>query len=541
MKSRATSRGLKAQIIERQRAADQALRVSEDFNRRIIEGVPCGIIQVSLEGAILKANSVAQNVLGLTFDELSRRFVADFESETFWEDGSVCAAQDHPVSKCLATHQPQPATTIGVRRADGRMAWGIFTAIPVSDPETGQMTGAVVTFLDITERKHLEEQLRQSQKMEAVGRLAGGIAHDFNNLLTAMIGYSELLLGRLEVGNPMQEELEEIKKAGERAAALTRQLLAFSRKELLQPQVLDLNALVANIDKMLRRLISEDIELVTIFGPRLERVEADPAQLEQMVINLVVNARDAMPRGGKIVIETMNLELDEAYAHQHVAVSPGRYVMLAVSDVGCGMDAETLKHIFEPFYTTKHHAEGTGLGLSTVYGVVKQSGGNIWVYSEVGRGTTFKIYLPQVNEVVDVRKTEAVSTAVAGGTETVLLAEDEKLVRKFVRSILEKNGYTVLEAHHGSEALRVALQHPGPIHLLLTDMVMPLMDGKLLAQRMVGLRPGIRVLYMSGYSENAVVHHGVLESGTAFIEKPFTVETLARKVREALDTCQPRI
>jgi len=540
MKLRATSGGLKAQIIERQRA-DQALRRSEDFNRRIIEGSPCGIVEVSLEGAILKANSVAQKVLGLTFDELSRRFVAGFESETFWEDGSVCAGQDHPVSKCLATHQPQPATTLGVRRADGRMAWGIFTAIPVSDPETGQTTGAVVTFLDITERKHLEEQLRQSQKMEAVGRLAGGIAHDFNNLLTAIIGYSQLLLGRLEAGNPMQEELEEIKKAGERAASLTRQLLAFSRKELLHPQVLDLNALVANLDKMLRRLIGEDIELVTIFGPRLECVEADPAQLEQVVLNLVVNARDAMPQGGKIVIETMNLELDEAYADQHVAVSPGRYVMLAVSDQGCGMDAETLKHIFEPFYTTKHHAEGTGLGLSTVYGVVKQSGGNIWVYSDVGRGTTFKIYLPQVNQVVDVGETEALSTVVAGGTETVLLAEDEKLVRKFVRSILEKNGYTVLEAHHGSEALRVALQHPGPIHLLLTDMVMPLMDGKLLAQRMVGLRPGIRVLYMSGYSENAVVHHGVLESGMAFIEKPFTVETLARKVREALDTCQPRI
>jgi PAS domain S-box-containing protein len=515
--------------------------VSEDFNRLIIESVPCGIVQVSLEGAILKANPVAQKVLGLTFDELSRRFVGGFESETFWEDGRICAAQDHPVSRCLATHQAQPATTLGVRRADGRMAWAIFTANPVSDPETGQMTGAVVTFLDITERKHLEEQLRQSQKMEAIGRLAGGIAHDFNNLLTAIIGYSQLLLSRLEAGNPMQEELEEIKKAGERAASLTRQLLAFSRKELLQPQVLDLNDLVANLDKMLRRLIGEDIELVTIFGPRLELVEADPAQLEQVVLNLVVNARDAMPQGGKIVIETTNLELDEAYAQQHVAVSPGRYVMLAVSDHGCGMNAETLKHIFEPFYTTKHHAEGTGLGLSTVYGVVKQSGGNVWVYSEEGQGTTFKVYLPQVNPVLDIRKTEALSTAVVGGTETVLLAEDEKLVRKFVRSILESNGYTVLEAQHGSEALRLALQHPGPIHLLLTDMVMPLMDGKLLAQRMLGLRPGIRVLYMSGYSENAVVHHGVLESGMAFIEKPFTVERLARKVREALDGGQPSI
>ena len=284
--------------MERQQA-DQTLRMSEDFNRRIIEAAPCGIVQVSLDGAILKANSVAQDVLGLTFEEHSRRYAVGFESETFWEDGSVCALQDHPVSKCLAIHQPQPATTIGVRRADGRMAWVIITAFPVSDPETGQMTGAVVTFLDITERKHLEEQLRQSQKMEAVGRLAGGIAHDFNNLLTAIVGYSQLLLGRLEVGNPMQEELEEIKKAGERAASLTRRLLAFSRKELLQPQVLDLNALVANIDRMLRRLIGEHIELVTIFGPQLERIEADPAQLEQVVLNLVVNARDAMPQGGR--------------------------------------------------------------------------------------------------------------------------------------------------------------------------------------------------------------------------------------------------
>ena len=319
------------------------------------------------------------------------------------------------MSKCLATHQPQPATTIGVRREDGRISWGIVTVIPTSKFATDEMTGAVVTFLDVTERKQLEEQLRQSQKMEAIGRLAGGIAHDFNNLLTAIIGYSQLLLGRLEVGNPMQDQLEEIKKAGERAASLTRQLLAFSRKGLLQPQVLDLNALVANIDKMLRRLIGEHIELVTMFGPGLERVEADPAQLEQVVLNLVVNARDAMPQGGKIVIETKNLGLDEAYTHQHPGVSPGRYTMLSVSDEGHGMAAETLKHIFEPFYTTKDHAEGTGLGLFTVYGAVKQNGGNIWVYSEIGRGTTFKVYLPQVNQVVEVRKADALSTAAAGG------------------------------------------------------------------------------------------------------------------------------
>ena len=513
----------------------------DSSDRRIIEFVPCGVVQVSPEGTILEANRAAQEVLGLTFDEISRRFVGGFNAETFWEDGSVCPALDHPVSKCLATHQPQPATMVGVRRADGRISWGIVTAIPATDPETNRMTGAVVTFLDVTERRHLEEQLRQSQKMEAIGRLAGGIAHDFNNLLTAIVGYSQLLLDRLEVGNPMQEQLEEIKKAGKRAASLTRQLLAFSRKELLQPQVLDLNSLVGNIDRMLRRLIGAHIELVTMFGPGLERIEADPAQLEQVVLNLVVNARDAMPQGGKIVIETANSSLDEAYAHQHPGVSPGRYVMLAVSDEGYGMDAETLEHIFEPFYTTKHPGEGTGLGLSTVYRAVKQHAGNIWVYSEIGRGTTFKIYLPQANQVMEVRKADALPTAVAGGTETVLLAEDEKAVREFVRSILKRNGYTVLEAHHGSEALRVALQHPGPIHLLLTDMVMPLMGGKLLAERIIGLRPGIKVLYMSGYSENAVVHQGILGFGSSFIEKPFSVETLERKVREVLDTRQPSV
>ncbi len=339
----------------------------------------------------------------------------------------------------------------------------------------------------------------------------------------------------------MQEELEEIRKAGERAASLTRQLLAFSRKELLQPQVLDLNALVANLDKMLRRLIGEDIELVTIFGPRLEPVEADPAQLEQVVLNLVVNARDAMPQGGKIVIETKNLELDEAYAHQHVSVSPGRYVMLAVSDQGSGMNAETLKHIFEPFYTTKQHEEGTGLGLSTVYGVVKQSWGNVWVYSEVGRGTTFKIYLPQANEVVDARKTETVSTAVARGTETVLAGRGRRAGEKIRAEYFgEERVYRPGGAPwFGSTESGTTAPWPYPP---FANRYGHASDGRETpGPTNGGLRPGIRVLYMSGYSKNAVVHHGVLESGTAFIEKPFTVESLARKVREALDTSQTNI
>ncbi len=520
---------------EDQPRANEALRLSEELNRRIIEAVPCGLVEVSMDGAILKANAVAQKILGLSFDELSKRFVADFEPETLWEDGTPCAAKDYPVSKCLSTGQSQPPATIGLRRPDGEMAWAVFTALPLVDPNTGQMTGVIVTFLEITERKLLEEQLRLSQKMEAVGRLAGGIAHDFNNLLTAINGYSELLLRQLEVGNPIRANLEEINRAGERAAALTRQLLAFSRKQLLEPQVLDLNTLVSNIDKLLRRLIGEDIELVVVFGPDLGRVQADPTQLEQVIVNLVVNARDAMPQGGKIAIETDNAELDEAYTRQHVGVTPGRYVKLAVSDTGCGMDRQTQSHVFEPFFTTKEAGKGTGLGLSTVYGIVKQSGGNIWVYSEVGRGTTFKVYLPRAEDAVEVAGIKARLTELVGGSETVLLAEDEGLVRSFVREILHKNGYTVLEAHHGTDALRMALQHAGPIHLLLTDVVMPQMSGKLLAQSLAPLRPGMRVLYMSGYAEKAVFHYGVLESGVAFIEKPFTAENVARKVRQVLD------
>jgi two-component system, cell cycle sensor histidine kinase and response regulator CckA len=339
----------------------------------------------------------------------------------------------------------------------------------------------------------------------------------------------------------MREKLEQIKRAGERATSLTHQLLAFSRKQLLQPRVLDLNALVANVDKMLRRLIREDVELVTVFGPKLGRIKADPTQLEQVLLNLVVNARDAMPEGGKIVIETANKELDEAYAQRHVAVTPGRHVMLAVTDTGCGIDPGILKHIFEPFYTTKEQGKGTGLGLSTVYGIVKQSGGNIWVYTEVGRGTTFKIYLPQVEGPIELARPEPQPVVALGGTETVLLAEDDDLVRNFVRSVLQEKGYTVLEAHHGTEALRIAIQYVEPIQLLLTDLVMPHMSGKMLARRLSPLRPGIKVLLMSGYSENVSLHNGngTAETSIPFIEKPFTVENLARKVREVLDA-QPK-
>jgi two-component system cell cycle sensor histidine kinase/response regulator CckA len=404
--------------------------------------------------------------------------------------------------------------------------------ISVFSPAEGKFA---TLYEDISERLRLEAQLFQAQRLESIGRLAGGVAHDFNNLLTAITGYTQMLLLQLEAQSPLRGKLDLIKKAADRASALTGQLLAFSRKQLLQPQVLDLNVLIANIDKMLRRIIGEDIELVIMFGSDIGRIKADPTQLEQVMLNLVVNARDAMPNGGKIIVETRNVELDEAYTRRHVAVEPGRYTMLAVSDNGCGMDAEVLRHIFEPFYTTKKKGKGTGLGLATVYGIVKQSGGNIWVYSEAGQGTTFKIYLPQVAEAMEETQTEEIPAEVSGGTETILLAEDEEFVRNFVRDVLQKYGYTVLEAQHGSEALRIGLQYPGKIHLLLTDVVMPRMSGQQLAKQLITLRPAVRVLYMSGYTESAVFHHGVLDAEAAFVQKPFTGDALARKVREALE------
>lgn len=388
---------------------------------------------------------------------------------------------------------------------------------------------------EVAERKSAEEQLRQAQKMEAVGRLAGGVAHDFNNLLTAINGHSDLAMRRLKQEDPLYEKLEKIKKAGERAASLTQQLLAFSRKQILQPKVLDLNQVVFEMNRMLQPLIGEDIDLYTKLKPDLGMVKADPGQLEQVIMNLSVNARDAMPKGGKLTIETTNVYVDEEYADQHFAISPGWYVMLAVSDSGSGMDAHTREHIFDPFFTTKEVGKGTGLGLSTVYGIVKQSGGNIWVYSELGQGTTFKVYLPCVGKPVEEPELLINRHAFPGGNETVLLVEDEEMVREMAKEILEESGYQVLEAKHGHEALLIAEQHLGHIHLMLSDVVMPQMSGRELAERFAPLRKDMKVLYMSGYTDDAIVHHGVLDEGTAFIEKPFTPNALAHKVRETLN------
>ena len=385
------------------------------------------------------------------------------------------------------------------------------------------------------EKTNIEQQLRQAHKMEAIGKLAGGVAHDFNNLVTIITGYSDMLLSRIGPENSTRRELEQIKKAGDRAHSLTRQLLAFSRRQMLQPKVLDLNAVVTNLEPMLQRLIGENIELVIELKPGLGQVKADPGQIEQVIMNLAINARDAMPQGGKLLLDTDNVELDEAYALQHIPTQPGSYVRLAVSDTGCGMDAATQSRIFEPFFTTKEQGKGTGLGLSTVYGIVKQSGGYIWVYSEGGQGTTFKIYLPRVVAPADSVPPVTHWSSLPQGRETVLLVEDEPEVRWLVRDMLQHLGYTVLEARHGIEAQVLSIQHAGPIHLLITDVVMPQMSGREIAEQLTSEHPETKVLYMSGYTDDAVVRHGVLAAEIAFLQKPFTPEALARKVREVLD------
>lgn len=383
--------------------------------------------------------------------------------------------------------------------------------------------------------EHSVEQLRQSQKLESVGCLAGGIAHDFNNMLTAIQGYGELTLRRLEGDDPLRRNIEEILKASQRSAALTRQLLAFSRQQILQPVVLDPNVIINDTVRMLRRLIGEDVHLVAVLKPEAGRVKADPGQVSQILMNLAINARDAMPTGGKLTIETANVTLGEDYARQHVSVVAGEYVMLSVSDTGTGMSAEVQRHIFEPFFTTKDVGKGTGLGLATVYGIVKESAGNIWVYSEEGVGTTFKVYFPRVSEKSAAEAAEITHAELPRGSETILLVEDEELVRMLARRILEERGYTVVEAGNGAEALALCAGRERRIDLLMTDVVMPRMGGRELAGRCASLYPRMRILFTSGYTDDAVVRHGVVESGTNFLQKPFTVDALARKIRAVLD------
>jgi PAS domain S-box-containing protein len=410
-------------------------------------------------------------------------------------------------------------------------------AAPIQDERRG-LAGSVLVFHDVTGRRRLEEQFLQAQKMEAVGRLAGGVAHDFNNLLTVITGFADVVLGRLPAGDPARELVGEIAHAGQRAARLIGQLLAFSRKSVVAPQVLDLNAVVTDTEKMLGRLIGEDIELATQLQPGLGPVKADPGQVEQVIVNLAVNARDAMPQGGKLTVETRDVDLDEGYAQAHAGARPGRHVLLAVSDTGHGMAPEVRARAFEPFFTTKEPGKGTGLGLATVYGIVRQAGGHVEVYSEPGRGTTFMLYFPRAEEAA-ARQPNPAPGAEPRGSETVLLVEDDAAIRAVARHVLQGRGYRVLEAADAAEALRLAGEYLRRIHLLVADVVMPGVGGRELAQRLAALHPETKVLFTSGYTDDAVVRHGVREAEVAFLPKPFTPATLTQKVREVLDSPGP--
>ena len=507
-----------------------ALRSQERLLRQIIDANPSLIFVKDWNGRFVLVNRATAEVYGTTVETLVGKTDADFNPNV--DEIAHFLRHDRDV---MSSGQPRIIAEEPVTNpTTGDTRWFQTIKVPLRSPEEGTATLLGVS-TEITERKRLEEQLLQSQKMEAVGQLAGGVAHDFNNILTAIVGYTDLLAAELE-GNPRQlEDLEEIRKAARRAAALTRQLLAFSRKQVLEPRIIDVNNVVLNLDKMLRSLISENIELKTDLADNLAAARADPNQIEQVIMNLAINARDAMPDGGTVTIETRNTTLDEAYAAQHVSVIPGEYVMLAVTDTGCGMDEKTKSRIFEPFFTTKPAGRGTGLGLSTVYGIVKQTGGNIWLYSEPGKGTTFKIYLPAIAALPeDIGKVAPAETA-RPGRGTVLVVEDDDQLRRLTHRALAAQGYTVLEADRGSTALDIARRHKGQIDLLLTDVIMPDTNGRKLAETIQAARPGLRVLYMSGYPDGAIASHGMLEPGVAYLAKPFTTEAITRRVREVLE------
>ena len=521
---------LRALDLNRARAeqarAQEQLRQSEARYRTLVDGVRDVIFALAPDGTIASLNPAFETITGFPRDEWLGR---PFEQLVHSDDLPLALE----LLSGVARGEPRPVNQFRIRTRKGDYRMGEFAATP--QYREGQLASILGIGRDVTERLSLEQQLRQAQKMEAVGRLAGGVAHDFNNILTAITGYADLLLEDLGTTDRRRDDIAEIRKATERTAVLTRQLLAFSRQQVMQVRVLDLNDVVADTQNMLGRLLGEDIALVTRLDPALGAVKADPGQLEQVIMNLAVNARDAMPGGGKLTIETANAELDDTYVREHFPARPGSYVMLAVSDTGTGMSDEVQSHLFEPFFTTKEKGKGTGLGLATVYGIVKQSGGYIWVYTEPGHGTTFKIYLPRVAGAPAQRASGPKASPVGAGTETVLLAEDEAAVRAVARHALERQGYTVLEASSGEAALDLAERHSGRIHLLLTDVIMPGMNGRALALRLSELRPDLRVVYMSGYTEEAITRHGVLEPGLTYVQKPFTPEGLARKVREVLD------
>ena len=511
-----------------------SLSKSEERYREYFENAKDAIYVHDLNGRYLMVNKAGEDLIGYSRDEILQMRISDVVPRN-------CLEHIHArLKEKLEDHSLTIYEVEAIRKDGSRVPIEVSSRLIY---ENGVPVAVQGSARDITERKRAEEalrasqlQLQQSQKLEAIGQLAGGVAHDFNNMLTAIIGYTDLSLRRVGLENPIRRNLEETKKAADRAASLVRQLLAFSRKQILEPKVLDLNDVVKDMHKMLTRLIGENIKLATRLESDLGSVKADPCQVEQIIVNLVVNARDAMPRGGRVTIETANVAVDDQTALKHVAVNPGEYVMLAVSDTGSGMDQETQARIFEPFFTTKEVGKGTGLGLSTVYGIVKQSGGNIWVYSEQGMGTVFKVYLPRIDGVTaNMIAMQEQETSAARGTETILLVEDEEVVRGLTRKILMQAGYNVLDARSGDEAIRMCHAHAGPIDLLLTDVVMPEISGKEVADRLLELRPSIRVLFMSGYTDEAIVQHGVLDANVKFIQKPFTWVGLTKKVREVLN------
>jgi|CXWL01.1.fsa_nt_gi PAS domain S-box-containing protein len=525
--------GIARDITERKRIDDE-LRESEQKYRAILDNIEDGYFEVDIEGNLTFFNDSLCDIFGYSRIEL-----LGMNNRTFMDDENARKVYQ-TFNQVYRTGIPARAFDWEIIRKDGTMRFIEASVSQRKDPK-GQSIGFRGVLRDITARKEAEEalrfseeQLRQSLKLEAVGQLAGGIAHDFNNLLTAITGYSQLSLRKLPADDPVRTNVEEIAKAGERAAALTRQLLAFSRKQVLTPTVHNLNTVITEIEKMLKRLIRENIELRTVLAPDLGNIKADPGQIEQVIVNLAVNARDAMPHGGTLTIATQNIEIGQEYVSGHIAVEPGKYIKMTVTDTGEGMDEKTRSRIFEPFFTTKAVGSGTGLGLSTVHGIVSQSGGSIQVYSEPGHGTTFKIYLPCVDENVQRPRWRDEPGEDLSGNETILLVEDEDVVRGLVREILIEKGYTVLEAASGKGALSICSTYEKPIDLLFTDIVMPKMSGDELSVKVVKLRPDIKVLFMSGYTDESVAHRGIIESNAPFIEKPFTPEALARKVRAVL-------
>jgi PAS domain S-box-containing protein len=516
-------------ITERKRF-QEALLQSEMKYRQLVDQVPAVVYRGYLDWSLDCFDRKIEDITGYSMEEFNSR-QRTWLDLIFPEDIDQAKTLFKEARECECSYESEHR----IHKKTGEIRW-IQARNRIICDAAGKVEYISGVFFDITERKELEDQLNKAQRMEAIGILAGGLAHDFNNLLTAIMGYSEMMMLGLRKEDPFSLYVQEITKAANRGAALTNQLLTFSRKQILQPKVINLNEVVLDMDKMLRRLIGEDIELITAIDQELGLVKADPGQIEQILMNLVINARDAMPEGGKLTVETANADLDEAYARSHVGVTPGPHVMVGVSDNGVGMNAATVARIFEPFFTTKESGKGTGLGLATVYGIVKQSGGHIWVYSEPGQGTTFKVYLPRVEEKGEELKPKAAAPASLEGDETILLVEDDAALRELISTGLRRYGFKMLEAAHGGEALLICEKHETPIHLMLTDVVMPQISGTALAERLKRLHPEMKVLYMSGYTEDAIVHHGVLEAKVNFIPKPFRVLGLVQKVREVLDS-----